>query len=122
MKESEAIQLGKFLMEMLQWNPKNRGSAQKLLKHSWLKMDNNYEAFMTRDHSREWKKLNLPDNVSSSSSSEEAAPQQQQEYTDSEEEEDLSGEYESEDEEDMDQEEVERPNLNAEDPAGNTIY
>ena len=74
MKPSEANNLAKFLMEMLQWNPKNRLSAQKLLKHPWLKMENNYDAFMSKDHSREWKKLNLPDEVTSSSSSEEISP------------------------------------------------
>jgi hypothetical protein len=41
-------------------------------------MDDNYDAFMSKEHAREWKKLHLPDEVTSSSSSEEVeevAPQ-----------------------------------------------
>jgi hypothetical protein len=40
-------------------------------------MSPNYDTFMSKDHAREWKRLNLPDEASSTSSSEEEVMQEE---------------------------------------------
>ena len=48
-KESEAQTLADFLTLMLNWNPDDRASAQRMLEHPWLKMAPNYDTKMTQD-------------------------------------------------------------------------
>ena len=42
-KEEEATALADFLLPMLTWNHETRASAQEMLKHPWLDMQDNYD-------------------------------------------------------------------------------
>lgn len=43
----EARELAEFLLQVLKWHPKDRASAQSLLGHPWLAMDDHYETRMS---------------------------------------------------------------------------
>lgn len=47
-KEDEAQALADFLLPMLNWNHEKRASAQEMLKHPWLKMEDNYDFKLTK--------------------------------------------------------------------------
>lgn len=42
-KEEEAVSLADFLLPMLTWNHETRASAQEMLKHPWLDMEQNFD-------------------------------------------------------------------------------
>jgi len=42
-KEDEANMLSDFLLPMLSWNHETRASAQQMLNHPWLNMQDNYD-------------------------------------------------------------------------------
>lgn len=56
-RETEARGLSDFLGQCLQWEPKDRPSAAKLLDHYWLKMIPNYNTQMDPDEFREYKDI-----------------------------------------------------------------
>lgn len=58
LKDSEATSLSSFLLCMLQWRPKDRWSARKLLDHPWMKEDDDYNVWMSKSHLREFKLVN----------------------------------------------------------------
>ena len=45
-KNEEAKALSEFLLPMLSYYPKNRASAQKMLEHPWLNMNENYNYYL----------------------------------------------------------------------------
>ena len=49
--------LSDFLGKILQWEPKDRPSAQEMLGHPWLKMIPRYETKKSRKECREYRKL-----------------------------------------------------------------
>ena len=46
LKPVEAEQFADFILPMIQWYPKDRASAQKMLDHPWLKMPDDYNTKM----------------------------------------------------------------------------
>lgn len=42
-KEDEAQNLADFLLPMLTWDHETRASAEEMLKHPWLEMEDNFE-------------------------------------------------------------------------------
>ena len=58
LKPSEANELAHFLGMMLQWRPKDRATARSMLKHPFLKMDDNYNVWMTKDYLKEYVQVN----------------------------------------------------------------
>ena len=60
LKVEEARALADFLMTILKWEPKERPSAQKMLEHPWLAMEDNYSYRMSE---MEFKLFELKDQV-----------------------------------------------------------
>ena len=58
LKDQEARSLSSFLECMLQWKPKDRAPARKLLSHPWLKEADEYGVWMNRSHLKEFKIVN----------------------------------------------------------------
>jgi serine/threonine protein kinase len=73
MLDLEATLLADFLGKILQWEPKDRPTAQEMLSHPWLKMMPRYDIKISRKESREYRKMHgyqmSPSKKSSSSSS-----------------------------------------------------
>ena len=57
MLDLEATMLADFLGNMLQWEPKDRPTAQEMLSHPWLKMMPRYDTKISRKESREYRKI-----------------------------------------------------------------
>lgn len=57
LKETEAKYLADFLGKILQWEPKDRPTAQQMLNHPWLKLAPRFDTKLSRGESLEWKKL-----------------------------------------------------------------
>jgi len=43
---------------MLKWKPKDRASARELLKHPWLKENDDYNVWMSKSHLKEFRIVN----------------------------------------------------------------
>ena len=43
---------------MLRWKPKDRLSARELLKHPWLREEDDYNVWMSKGHLKEFKLTN----------------------------------------------------------------
>ena len=75
MLDLEATMLADFMGKILQWEPKDRPTAQEMLSHPWLKMMPRYDTKISRKESREYRKIHgyqmSPSKKSSSSPSSE---------------------------------------------------
>ena len=75
MLDLEATMLADFMGKILQWEPKDRPTAQEMLSHPWLKMMPRYDTKISRKESREFRKIHgyqmSPSKKSSSSPSSE---------------------------------------------------
>jgi serine/threonine-protein kinase SRPK3 len=58
LKDSEARSLSEFLLCMLKWKPKDRSSARDLLDHPWMKEQDDYSVWMSKQHLKEYKLVN----------------------------------------------------------------
>lgn len=58
LKDAEARSFSSFLECMLKWKPKDRSSARELLKHPWLKENEDYGVWMSKAHLKEFKIVN----------------------------------------------------------------
>lgn len=58
LKPSESEPLADFLLRMMKWKPKERAKARDLLNHPWLKMEDDYNVWMSKSHLREFKIVN----------------------------------------------------------------
>lgn len=58
LKDDQARSLSSFLSAMLKWRPKDRMSARELLKHPWLKDNDEYSVWMSKEHLKEFKLVN----------------------------------------------------------------
>ena len=57
MLDLEATMLADFMGKILQWEPKDRPTAQEMLSHPWLKMMPRYDTKISRKESREYRKI-----------------------------------------------------------------
>lgn len=57
-RDLEASFLADFLGQILKWEPKDRPSAQDMLRHPWLRMAPRYDTKMCRRETREFRKVN----------------------------------------------------------------
>jgi serine/threonine protein kinase len=61
MKPIEAHFLARFLDRMLKWNPTDRPSAEQMLDDPWLKLQDDWDPYVSRHHLREIKKATNPE-------------------------------------------------------------
>jgi len=55
LKPSEADSLSKFLERMLKWKPKDRHTARELLDDPWLKENDEYSVWLSKNYLKEYK-------------------------------------------------------------------
>jgi serine/threonine-protein kinase SRPK3 len=61
MKPIEAYLLARFLDRMIKWNPRDRPQAHEMLDDPWLKLQDDWDPFVSRRHQREIKKATDPE-------------------------------------------------------------
>ena len=72
MKPIEAYFLARFLDRMLKWNPSARPSAAQMLDDPWLKLQDDWDPYVSRHHLREIKKATNPEYTMSETTPSEA--------------------------------------------------
>ena len=61
MNTVEAYLLARFLERMIKWKPSERPSAQQMLNDPWLKLQDDWDPYISRRHLREIKKATNPE-------------------------------------------------------------
>ena len=56
--DNESRSLADFLECMMKWKPKDRASAREMLSHPWLKENDGYGVWMSKEHLKEFKITN----------------------------------------------------------------
>lgn len=59
-KPIEAQFLAEFLNKMLKWKPSDRPTAKDMLNDPWLKLQPDWDTYVSRRHLREYKKAKDP--------------------------------------------------------------